>query len=333
MTGGDLPHPDELRRRSHVLQSLEEALASGNGEEAHRILTYVCERKPLLSAMLGDIKKTCAGHGAPGLLHQAYERLRLVPLEEDLFDVSDIVEGRVGFWERANAIAPRLPSRERSGSRLFRLRRDKSIQEPEWTWRFRLALAIEDLSNLLTNHPSHLVKLYHPESKRLLAEVTPPGKSALYLVAHSGFTPARTFFITDLMPENLQFRRAMNRPPYVWKQDDAKTALFCCLKALQAGLPVLVAPDGPMGGTRADIAVTGRPQSIATGAFYLAYEAKVPVVWLNMTVKDDWFVPEVVAGPTAEPGEKLKAFNQRVLAFYEERLNAFYTGDPINLVW
>ncbi|HEY1707537.1 MAG TPA: hypothetical protein VGG10_04690 [Rhizomicrobium sp.] len=113
-------------------------------------------------------------------------------------------------------------------------------------------------------------------------------------------------------------------------QVSGRLAAFKAVKALTAGRPVLLSPDGPFFSDAAavEIRIHGIPVRFSAGAAIIAYEAHCRTGWYQMTQRDGRLVPVYEPGPVRKAGESVAQFRDRWIAFYAEQYEAALAASP-----
>ena len=352
---------DRAGGRHPLIGKLERALAQGNTAKTERFLGSICGRPALIAASLGDVERLLGEHGQLKLLEAAilnslaaveHTQRSLRQLEDfairhqflDAFQQALAQETVIAeppgtstgepatLLDRAERLTGRIEVDARLGEALFPHRRQPDMPREVWERGLRFAAALEALTISKDFGDLEMAALFHPDTRDRLRQITEDNAVALFVTGHFGFTRARNYFIREFLRNSIPFRRKLNRPPYVWEQNDGRTALFCCLRALSSGTSVILAADGPIGDIRAPMQILGCNASMATGGVFIAHEAKVNVIWLNIEFRDGYFEASLVKAPLPQPKERLKDYQVRFVRFYETMLNQYFSGDPRNIV-
>ena len=344
--------------RHPFLDRLENALTETRVVKIERLLQSICGRPALLSRHFGEIEQLMRAHGRQAVLDAAVRKAIASgdipeamlkkfagagsPARTDGTSVfppaagnarppADVWRNAGTIVERAWQLADEITIDPRLAEKLFTRTQMPNLTREVWERGFRFAAALESLTGDKGFRGEEMAALFHPETGTRLRDANNQ-QPALYVIGHLGFSAARNYFIRKYLKNSIPFRPSLNRPPYVWELNDGRTALFCGLRALSAGLSIIVAPDGPMGTLRSAVDVAGSEAAISTGAVFLAHETRLEVFWLNIEFTDGCFVPVLVKAPQALPKEKLKDYQLRFVIFYQDMLNRYFTGDPANLV-
>ena len=350
-----------------LMRKLEKALAQGNIARTERFLGSICGHSALIAASLDDVERILGEHRQIELLEAAIlnsltavEHPRRIlrqlkdfarrhkfldafqqaltreqPLDEEAAAAAPLgasTDGPETIAARAEHLVGQTEVDARLVEVLFPHRRQPGMSREVWERGLRFAAALEALTDSRGVDSSEMAALFHRETRDTLRQVTGDNAVALFIIGHVGFTGARNYFIRKFLKNSIPFRPKLDRPPYVWEQDDGRTALFCCLRALSSGTSVVLAADGPMGDTRAPMQILDCNASMATGGAFLAHEAKVNVVWLNIEFRDGYFEATLVKAPLPQPTERLKDYQPRFVSFYETMLNQYFSGDPRSIV-
>lgn len=344
-----------------LLRRLETALAIGKLAKARNILQRICSRPGYAARHFSEIEAVLRKHDELALLDDTLlENSSLVEhTGKSTSQIENIAEhpGALEAWREAAGSRPETSStktklaaapvsfidrvRQKAGElvpdgrivdRLFERRRQHDMARDQWVEDFRFATALETLTKNGNFTAGDMNAMFSAGTKQTITSLTRDGRSRLYVIGHVGFTTARNHFIKTYLKNSIPFRRKLDRPPYVWDQDDGRTALFVCLRALSSGTSVILAPDGPVGEIRAPIQVAGCQTSMATGGIFLAHETKADVIWLNIVYRNEKFVAVLEKAPVPLPKERLKDYQIRFVAFYEHMLNQYFTGEAASIV-
>jgi hypothetical protein len=213
---------------------------------------------------------------------------------------------------------------------LYEHRRQRSLSQESWEKEVRTAAALELImrnssrANFLTNLPG----LFDERAKAEVNQILHSSGAVLLLTWHGGFsTIKRRFFAQSV--EDQATGIVLRKNDIV---DDAGQSLFTCMRALQDGRPVLMAPDGPRGRQSCTLHVCGKICSAGEGAAYLAGSAYCNVAWFTVSLENDRFVPSIEAGPRRQRGDNLEAYKTRLYEFYSQKIEELVTGNPSNIV-
>jgi hypothetical protein len=219
---------------------------------------------------------------------------------------------------------------------------DKTVSREDWERRVRTAFCVDQMSVDYITLSARSWKQGRVLDRLSIAsphETLGPSlrqlkssKGLLFVFMHGGFPVhvASTFRLLDADGVRVG-TSPVSQANILATAQNPKAALFLMMRSIEDGRSILLAADGADGKRNTSLRVIDREFRMAEGAPFIAYETGCETVWLYVQRKEGQFVPGFALGPRRSGPESYKAFKERWLAFYAERIEAVLSGDPDDL--
>jgi hypothetical protein len=232
-----------------------------------------------------------------------------------------------GLVEAARSRTGEIELDQQAVAYLYERSRYQTMPLSQWQAEVRLGNAIEQV--LADEGRKRLFRrLVDNDIDNLRAQIG-GGDGVIVLLFHGGFPSMTRSLLGSLLDDNLVLRA---KGTGFGIRTDAGAALFTGRAHLLEGKPVTMGPDGGYGKITGSIDVLGAKCPVADGTPFLAHATGCRTLWFAAVRSDGGFSHQVVDGPRREEGERFAEYRSRFNAFYAERLNAWFSGDPRNLV-
>lgn len=185
--------------------------------------------------------------------------------------------------------------------------------------------ACQDKNFLRIEYARDIRPLIDVERFAGMAETVRADGGALFLCCHAGqIALTRLLFTIETGWVSLQARESGGGS--IAASKDLRASLFTAYRHVQDGAPLLMAPDGPWGTQPIEIEVAGIVTNIGEGATFIAFNADVRTIFLNVTRAGDRLIPVIAEGPRRQGDEAYDAYKARWTTFYEAQVRAVFAG-------
>jgi hypothetical protein len=202
---------------------------------------------------------------------------------------------------------------------------------PAWERDLRVAAALDHITNDV-HFGRRILDVVDLDGWEANLTAIADERGLLVLTYHGGFKRVMVKLFDFTVATGTFLGAGQSGSKRIGAGTDSGAALFACLRWLQDGGILAIAPDARSGNLDQKAVVFGRAMRVGSGAAFIAYEARSPTAFYTVVREGDVFKPLLVAGPRCEPGEKYPAFRERLFKFYSAQIEAILTGYPKNIV-